>query len=83
MSLPPFFGGFLADLRKCPAGHDYWFPGERWKHKDCVVTAPVVTQDVVTEVNKAASRQVLWQRANRERYNQKMREYRRRARLPS
>jgi hypothetical protein len=84
MSLPTFFGAFLPELRKCPAGHDYWFPGERWQHKDCVVTPVVVTVPVVTlEENKEACRQVIWQRANRERYNAKMREYRRRARLPS
>lgn len=67
----------MPELRHCVCGKDYWFPGERWQHKDCVVTAPVVTQDVVTQV----SRQVRWQRENKDRYNEKMREYRRKRRM--
>jgi hypothetical protein len=50
---------------------------------DNVVNTPVVTDEVTDdEVNPVvnASRQVLWQQANRERYNARMREYMRKRR---
>lgn len=64
----------MPDLRRCVCGREYWFPGQRWQHKDCVVTAPVVTREETPVVTQ--SRQVKWQRENRERYNAKMRAYR-------
>lgn len=25
----------MPELRKCPLGHDYWWPAARWQHEAC------------------------------------------------
>lgn len=62
----------------CICGKSYW-PNQAWLHKRCVVNAEsVVNKPDGSVVN--ASRQVVWQKANRTRYNEKMREYMKRYR---
>jgi hypothetical protein len=37
----------MPDLRRCACGKDYWFPGERWQHTNCVANianAPVANK---------------------------------------
>ena len=62
----------MAELRICPCGAEYWWPGQRWVHEKCVVVNAVV-------VNRGKDRH----RRTPERaeyVRQKMREYRLRKR---
>ena len=30
----------MAERRVCAAGHEHWWPGEKWKHEGCVAIKP-------------------------------------------
>ena len=61
-------------MQQCACGKGYW-PSQRWIHKSC----GVVNNPDTTVVN-TDSRQVVWQKLNRDKYNAKMREYMRKRR---
>lgn len=82
---------FMPELRHCTCGKDYWFPGERWQHKDCASNTNASNRlganhlsDVAVRNDAAASGGSVEarpkQRWPRESYNAYMREYMRKKR---
>jgi hypothetical protein len=68
----------MPERRSCPAGHEYWFPGERWQHEKCVV---VNHQESVTTASNVVVNERSKDRHKKtperlEYVKQKMREYR-------
>jgi hypothetical protein len=77
----------MPERRSCPAGHDYWFPGERWQHEKCGVVNHQESVTTTTNVVVNASNVVVNERTKDrhkktperlEYVKQKMREYRKR-----
>lgn len=73
----------MPEIRRCTAGHEYWFPRESWKHEGCVPNEEVPNKSVANVPNSKSMdylRVKLWKEANRDRYNASQRELMRKRR---
>ena len=70
----------MPEKRKCAAGHEYWWPGQKWHHEDCVANVKPVANEPVANKSMEWLRVKVWREANRERYNARQRELMRKKR---
>ena len=66
----------MPELRKCPQGHEYWWPGAQWQHDKCAINTVAINESAINApaINRTPNRR------DREAYNAYMREYMKRRR---